>query len=273
MRLVSWNVNGLRAVIRKEIFYAVFASFCADVFAIQETKMHPDQAEVNLVGDYCQTWSSAAKRGYSGTAVFSCEQPLQTAHLLQFDSDVSAAPAARDNHTSEPDPQVLNSEGRICALEFERFWFVNCYTPNSQDELARIDLRLAWGEAFRRFIADLNAQKPVIICGDFNVAHHEIDLARPSANRGSAGFSDQERADFQALLDLGFTDSFRHLHPDQKDAYTWWSFQGNARANNTGWRIDYFLVANQIADLIVAADIWPEVSGSDHCPVSLEIAL
>jgi exodeoxyribonuclease-3 len=266
MRLVSWNVNGLRAVLKKQLFYPTFQAFDADVFAVQETKMHPSQAELELSDLYHQTWSSAAKKGYSGTAVFSRLKPLQAIYSLGL-------VAADDGDTESVNPSVLDDEGRLCALEFETFWFVNCYTPNAQEGLARLDLRLAWGEAFIQFVQEIAQSKPVIICGDLNVAHQEIDLAHPKANRGSAGFSDQERADFQALLDAGFVDSFRMLYPDARQAYSWWSFRSNARANNTGWRIDYFLVSQDIADAIVEAAIWPEVTGSDHCPVSLDIAL
>ena len=228
--------------------------------------MHPSQAEITIDTAYNQTWSSATRKGYSGTAVFSRRKPLSVIHSL----GLSAADAIG---YGLPDPTVLDSEGRLCALEFDTFWFVNCYTPNAQDGLARIDLRLAWGAAFTGFVTELAKQKPVIICGDLNVAHNEIDLARPAANKGNAGFSDEERQDFQALLDAGFIDTFRCLYPDIKEAYSWWSFRGNARANNTGWRIDYFLVSESLKDMIIEAAIWPEVEGSDHCPVSLEIAI
>lgn len=264
MRFVSWNVNGLRAVLRRELFYSTFAEFDADIFALQETKMHPSQAELSIPDDYHRVWSSAAKKGYSGTAVFTRLEPLSVVHSLGLTPQDAAGFGLAD-------PTVLDTEGRLCALEFGDFWFVNCYTPNAQDGLARIDLRLVWGAAFTRFVSEISQQKPVVICGDLNVAHNEIDLARPNANRGNAGFSDEERADFQALLDAGFTDSFRHLHPDATEAYTWWSFRGNARTNNTGWRIDYFLVSDGSANSIIDASIWPEVHGSDHCPVSLEI--
>ena len=266
MRCVSWNVNGLRAVLKRELFYSTFEDFGADIFALQETKMHPSQAEVSISPSYHQVWSSADRKGYSGTAVFSKEEPLSIIHNLGLDAAGSLGPGL-------PDPAVLDTEGRLCALEFDSFWFVNCYTPNAQDGLARIDLRLAWGDAFTRFVSDLATRKPVIICGDLNVAHNEIDLARPKANRGNAGFSDEEREDFQALLNAGFVDTFRYLYPDARDAYSWWSFRGNARVNNTGWRIDYFLVSESLADSIIEAAVWPEVVGSDHCPVSLELVV
>jgi exodeoxyribonuclease-3 len=252
--------------LRKELFYPAFEGFSADVFALQETKMHPDQAELMIPENYHQVWSSAQKRGYSGTAVFTREEPQQVIHSLGL--------GLPDNGGfGLADPAILDSEGRLCALEFEKYWFVNCYTPNAQDGLARIDLRLAWGAAFTRFISELARQKPVVVCGDLNVAHQEIDLARPGPNRGNAGFSDEERSDFQSLLDAGFIDTFRFLYPDTEDAYSWWSFRANARYNNTGWRIDYFLVSADLAESIAEAAIWPEVEGSDHCPVSLDLAL
>ncbi|MDR2957473.1 MAG: exodeoxyribonuclease III [Coriobacteriales bacterium] len=264
MRLVSWNVNGLRAVLKKELFYPTFEAFGADVFAIQETKMHPEQATLAIPASYTQTWSSAERKGYSGTAVFSKEKPHQTIHTLGLQAKDALGFGLSD-------PAILDTEGRLCALEFESFWFVNCYTPNAQDGLARINLRLAWGTAFTRFVLGLAEDKPVVICGDLNVAHNEIDLARPGPNRGNAGFSDEERTDFQSLLDAGFIDSFRYLYPDEEEAYSWWSFRGNARNNNTGWRIDYFLVSDCLRDAISEAAIWPEVEGSDHCPVSLDL--
>jgi exodeoxyribonuclease-3 len=267
MRLVSWNVNGLRAVLNKQRFYPAFAAFDADIFALQEIKAQPHQVTLELPPGYHQTWCSAQRKGYSGTAVFSKTKPLGAIHSLDLSSKASSG------HFASRDPLILNSEGRLCVLEFEPFWLVNAYTPNSQDELARLDLRLAWGAAFTRFVSDLARQKSVVICGDLNVAHQEIDLARPAANRQHAGFSDAERADFSSLLEAGFIDTFRHLYPNTKDAYSWWSFRGNARQNNTGWRIDYFLVSNDLAPAIIQASIWPQIEGSDHCPVSLELAL
>ena len=267
MRCISWNVNGLRAVIRKDLFYGAFASFAADVFAIQEIKLQEGQLELELPDGYHETWSYAEKKGYAGTAVFSRERPLRVLHTLDFES--TDVPDSADVSPAELD--CLNREGRLCALEFERTWFVCCYTPNSQDELRRLDLRLAWGKAFRRFVAGLAADKPVIVCGDLNVAHQEIDLKHPKTNHFHAGFSDEERADFSALLAAGFTDSFRHLHPEVTDAYTWWSYRRNARASNAGWRIDYFLLSDGLLPHIAEAAIYPQVLGSDHCPVGLEL--
>ncbi|MDR1015403.1 MAG: exodeoxyribonuclease III [Coriobacteriales bacterium] len=265
MRLVSWNVNGLRATIKKG-FYEVFDALDADVFALQETKLQEGQVTLEIPASYHQTWSYAEKKGYSGTAVLSREEPLRVVRTLGLGPRDKGGPGL-------PDPTVVDTEGRLCALEFERYWFVCCYTPNAQDELRRIDLRLAWGAAFTRFVSGLAQDKPVVVCGDLNVAHNEIDLKNPGPNRGNAGFSDEERADFQALLDAGFTDSFRYLYPDRAGAYSWWSFRSNARANNTGWRIDYVLVSNDLQGRIEEARIYPEVHGSDHCPVGLELAL
>jgi exodeoxyribonuclease-3 len=264
MRCVSWNVNGLRALLGKELFYGPFETLNADIFALQETKLQGGQLDLELPSEYHQTWSYAERKGYAGTAVFSREKPLNVIH------DLGLAAAAT---ASVSDPSILDCEGRVCALEFSDFWFVNCYTPNAQDGLARIELRLAWGEAFTEFCGNLAKSKSVVICGDLNVAHNEIDLKRPKANRGTAGFSDEERRDFQTLLDAGFIDSFRHLYPDAVDAYSWWSYRSNARANNVGWRIDYFLVSEDLRDSIREAAIWPEITGSDHCPVSVDLAI
>ena len=253
LRLVSWNVNGLRAVMKKDpSFTDVVEATGADVFAVQETKLQEGQIELDLPG-YHQTWSYAERKGYSGTAVFSREEPLQVINRI-------GAPEADD-------------EGRVCALEFPTYWFVDVYTPNAQNELARIDTRLAWDAAYREFLCGLAAQKPVVTCGDFNVAHNEIDLKNPGPNRGNAGFSDEERESFTRLLDAGFTDTFRARHPDLAGAYSWWSYRFNARKNNAGWRIDYFLVSNDIADRVTGASILSEVYGSDHCPVELTIEL
>ena len=260
MRLVSWNVNGIRACMKKG-FMDVFETFNADVFALQETKLQEGQLELDLPG-YHQVWSYAKRKGYSGTAVFCREEPLAIIH------EVGVASGAMG-----PDAQIVDDEGRLCAVEFADYWFVCCYTPNAQDGLARLALRLAWGAAFREFVCGLASVKPVVICGDLNVAHNEIDLRNPGPNRGNAGFSDEEREDFSALLDAGFIDTFRFVYPDTTGAYSWWSFRGNARANNTGWRIDYFLVSRDLSSCIEEATIWPEVYGSDHCPVSLELSL
>ena len=253
LRLVSWNVNGLRAVMKKDpSFTDVVAATNADVFAVQETKLQEGQINLDLPG-YHQTWSYAERKGYSGTAVFSREEPLQVINRI-------GAPEADD-------------EGRVCALEFPSYWFVDVYTPNAQNELARIDTRLAWDAAYREFLVGLAAKKPVVTCGDFNVAHNEIDLKNPGPNRGNAGFSDEERESFTRLLDAGFTDTFRARHPDVTGAYSWWSYRFNARKNNAGWRIDYFLVSNDVADRVTGASILSEVYGSDHCPVELTIEL
>jgi len=263
MKMISWNVNGFRASVKKG-FYEAFDSFDADIFALQETKLQAEQIELDLSDGYSDYWSHAARKGYSGTAVFSKIEPLS----IQYNLGLTPSDASVHGLSGVPE---LDEEGRICALEFEKFYFVNCYTPNSQDGLARIDLRLTWGAAFTRFVSDLDKHKPVVMCGDLNVAHNEIDLKNFKTNRGNAGFSDEERADFTQLLEAGFTDTFRYLHPEATDAYSWWSFRGNARANNTGWRIDYFLVSNRLRDAIISASIYPEVYGSDHCPIGLEL--
>lgn len=250
MRLISWNVNGLRACINKG-FYDFAAEIDADAICVQETKMQQGQAEVELSG-YRQYWNSAEKKGYSGTLTFSRTEPLSVSY---------------DLHT----PNLHNNEGRAVTLEFERFYLVNIYVPNAQDGLARIDYRMQWEDDFRDYVQGLDKQKPVIICGDLNVAHQEIDLKNPKTNRGNAGFSDEERGKFGELLDAGFIDTFRYLHPDEEGAYSWWSYRFNARAKNAGWRIDYFLVSERLRGEIKAAYILPEIFGSDHCPVCLEI--
>lgn len=324
MRLISWNVNGLRAVLKKG-FLDIFDEFDADVFALQETKLQEGQVELDLPG-YRQFWSYAEKKGYSGTAVFCKEAPLRVLHGVGVPH--------------------LDTEGRIVALEFADYWFVCVYTPNAQDGLKRIDHRMEWDDAFRDFCKGLEEgvlpagvpveragdfgcagavgdaggvgaresgadapggsgpdaasgdgtgegaaaaaripwadlprtgegettdPKPVVTCGDFNVAHNEIDLKNPGPNRGNAGFSDEERGKFTQLVDAGFVDTFRTLHPETAGAYSWWSYRGRARENNTGWRIDYFLVSEALRDRVVAASIYPEVFGSDHCPVGIEL--
>ena len=257
LRLVSWNVNGLRAVMKKDpSFVEVFEACNADVFAIQETKLQEGQIDLDLPG-YHQTWSYAERKGYSGTAVFSREEPLRVIRDIPCDGLAAEA----------------NTEGRVCALEFPTYWFVNVYTPNAQNELARIDTRMEWDAAYRDFLCELAKDKPVVTCGDFNVAHNEIDLKNPRSNRGNAGFSDEERESFTRLLDAGFTDTFRDRHPDLEGAYSWWSYRFNARKNNAGWRIDYFLVSDDIRDRVRTAAILNEVYGSDHCPVELCIEL
>jgi exodeoxyribonuclease III len=250
MRLISWNVNGLRAVVKKN-FYETFQALDADIFALQETKLQEGQIELALPDGYHQFWSYAQRKGYSGTAVLSRHEPLSVRHEL---GDAS-----------------LDDEGRLCALEFPTFWFVNVYTPNSQSELARIDHRMAWEDAFRSFLLELKTHKSVVVCGDFNVAHNEIDLKNPQANRGNAGFSDEERAKFSKLLGSGFIDTFRYLHPEDEEAYSWWSYRAHARARNAGWRIDYFLTSEELASRISSARILSSVHGSDHCPVELDI--
>ena len=252
-RLVSWNVNGLRAVLKKDpSFTEIFDACGADVFALQETKCQVGQVELDLPG-YHQVWSAAVRKGYSGTAVFSREEPRQTIHEI-------GCPFADD-------------EGRVCALEFEKFWFVDVYTPNSKDGLKRLDERQVWDASYRDFLVGLAQDKPVVTCGDFNVAHEEIDLARPADNHFNPGFSDEERAGMTSLLEAGFTDSFRHLHPDRSEAYSWWSYRMRARERNVGWRIDYFLVSDALAPYITGASILSDVYGSDHCPVELVLDL
>lgn len=247
MKFVSWNVNGLRACIGKG-FLDYFMGTDADVFCLQETKLSDGQLSLELPG-YRLYWNYADKKGYSGTAVFAKEEPVSVTYGVGV-------------------PE-LDTEGRMITLEYPNFYLVTCYTPNSQRELARIDHRLNWDEAFRARLMALDANKPVIVCGDLNVAHKEIDLKNPAANRGNAGFSDQERESFQKTLDLGFTDSFRYLHPEETGAYSWWSYMFHAREKNAGWRIDYFLVSDRAASQILEANIRSEILGSDHCPVEL----
>ncbi|MBQ9168630.1 MAG: exodeoxyribonuclease III [Oscillospiraceae bacterium] len=249
MKFISWNVNGLRACMQKG-FENVFHTLNADFFCLQETKLQSGQIQLDLPG-YHQFWNYAEKKGYSGTAIFAKEEPISVRYGVGI-------------------PE-LDTEGRLITLEYPDFWLVTCYTPNAQRGLARIDHRLMWDEAFRNYLTDLDRMKPVVVCGDLNVAHKEIDLKNPASNRGNAGFSDEERESFTQLLEQGFTDSFRHLYPDVAGAYTWWSYMFHARENNAGWRIDYFLVSDRIKDQIGEASIYPEVMGSDHCPVGLEL--
>ena len=251
MRFVSWNVNGLRACMQKG-FMDFFNSINADCFCLQETKLQEGQLQLDLPA-YCQFWNYAQKKGYSGTAVFSRIAPISVSYGLGIEE--------------------LDTEGRLITLEFSEYYLVTCYTPNAQRDLARIDHRMKWESAFSGYLAELDKEKPVIICGDLNVAHQEIDLKNPASNRGNAGFSDQERSCFQNLLSTGFTDTFRYLYPTATGAYTWWSYMFNARQNNAGWRIDYFLVSNRIADRITATPIYSDILGSDHCPVGLELDL
>ena len=251
MKFISWNVNGLRACLGKG-WQEFFDDCDADFFCLQETKLQEGQVSLELPG-YSQFWNSAEKKGYSGTAIFAKNAPLSVTYGVGV-------------------PE-LDTEGRLITLEYENFYLITCYTPNAQRELARIDHRMTWDEAFRAHLKKLDEQKPVIVCGDLNVAHQEIDLKNPKTNRNNAGFSDQERNSFTETLALGFTDTFRHLNPDATGAYTWWSYMFKAREKNAGWRIDYFLVSDRIADKIEAAPIYNEVLGSDHCPVGLVITL
>ena len=251
MKLISWNVNGLRACMQKG-FLDFFAEMNADFFCLQETKLQAGQIELDF-SQYNQYWNYAQKKGYSGTAIFSKTTPISVSYGLGIED--------------------LDTEGRVITLEYSHFYLVTCYTPNAQRELARISHRMRWDEAFRAYVSNLDKMKPVIICGDLNVAHNEIDLKNPKSNRGNAGFSDQERNSFTDLLNAGFTDSFRHRNPTLTDAYTWWSYMFHAREKNAGWRIDYFLVSDRIVDCVTATPIYSEVLGSDHCPIGIEISL
>lgn len=251
MKLISWNVNGLRAVFNKG-FKEIFEEFDSDIFCVQETKMQEGQLELNFNG-YNIYMNSAIKKGYSGTAVFTKTKPLSVSKGIGIEKH--------------------DLEGRVLCLEFEKFYLVNCYTPNSQRELTRLEYRVEWETDFRNYLKNLDKIKPVILCGDLNVAHEEIDLKNPKTNRGNAGFTDEERREMTNLLNSGFVDSFRFLYPDKTDSYSWWSYMGRAREKNIGWRIDYFIVSEKIKDKIKEAKIHPEVYGSDHCPVELEIEL
>ena len=250
-RMISWNVNGIRACVQKG-FSESFAALDADIFCLQETKLQQGQLELAPEGYHCY-WNYAEKKGYSGTAIFTKEEPLAVFNGM--------------------DIQKHDAEGRLITLEFPTFYFTTCYTPNAQDGLRRIDYRMEWEDDFRAYLQSLDKTKPVIFCGDLNVAHEEIDLKNPKTNRGNPGFSDEERGKFSELLAAGFTDSFRYLYPDTTDAYSWWSYRFHAREKNVGWRIDYFVVSNRIAPLIKEAKIHPEIFGSDHCPVELEIEI
>ncbi|MBN1055279.1 exodeoxyribonuclease III [Clostridium botulinum] len=248
-KLISWNVNGLRACVKKG-FIAILKESNADIFCVQESKLQEGQIDLNLEG-YYDYWNYAEKKGYSGTAVFSKEKPLNISLGIGIEEH--------------------DKEGRILTLEFEEFYLVNVYTPNSQQKLARIDYRMAWENDFRSYLNELNKAKPVIVCGDLNVAHKEIDLKNPKNNRNNAGFSDEEREKFGELLKSGFIDTYRYFYPDKEGAYSWWSYRFNARANNAGWRIDYFLVSKDFEDRLVDAKIHTQIEGSDHCPVELII--
>ena len=250
MKLISWNVNGFRAVLGKG-FAEIFKTLDADIFCLQETKMQPGQAEFSPEG-YFQYWYSAEKKGYSGTAVFTKHEPLSVTYGI-----------GKEEHSHE---------GRAITLEFETFYLVNVYTPNSQNELARLDYRMQWEDDLLAYLKELDAKKPVVYCGDLNVAHNEIDLKKPKTNRNSAGFSDAERAKMTRLLQSGFVDTFRYFYPDATGAYTWWSYFRKARATNAGWRIDYFIVSERLKEQMKDALIYADVMGSDHCPVGLELA-
>lgn len=247
MKLISWNVNGLRAVLKKG-FAEAFAELDADIFSLQETKCQPGQAEFAPEG-YTEYFYSAEKKGYSGTACYCKQPPLSVSYGI-----------GKEEHSHE---------GRAITLEYPDFYLVNVYTPNAQDGLARIDYRMQWEDDLRTYLMELDQKKPVIYCGDLNVAHNEIDLKNPKTNRGNAGFSDQERNKMTELLSSGFTDTFRALYPEQTGAYSWWSYRFNARKNNAGWRIDYFIVSNRLMDKVTDSVIYANIEGSDHCPVGL----
>lgn len=251
MKFISWNVNGLRACVTKG-FQSFFDEIDADFFCLQETKLQAGQIQLEPAG-YQSFWNYAEKKGYSGTAIFAKHAPVSVTYGIGV-------------------PE-LDTEGRLITLEYPEFFLVTCYTPNAQQELARIEHRLKWDDAFRNHLHRLDEHKPVIACGDLNVAHKEIDLKNPSSNRGNAGFSDEERESFTKLLNAGFTDTFRHLNPDATGMYSWWSYRFNARKNNAGWRIDYFLVSDRIKDKVIDAPIYADIYGSDHCPVGLEISI
>ncbi len=249
MKLISWNVNGLRACVQKG-FLEYFKEADADIFCLQETKMQPGQLELELPG-YHQYWNSAEKKGYSGTAVFTRKEPLQVTYGIGVEEH--------------------DHEGRVITAEYEEFFVITVYVPNSQRELTRLEYRMQWEEAFLKYLKKLEEKKPVIYCGDLNVAHQEIDLKNPKTNRRNAGFTDEERNCFGKVLENGFVDTFRYFYPDQRDAYSWWSYMGQARAKNVGWRIDYFVVSEILRDRLEDAKIHSEVLGSDHCPVELEL--
>ena len=249
MKLISWNVNGLRAVYKKG-FMDFFNEINADIFCIQETKMQEGQIELDLPG-YKQYFNYAVRKGYSGTAIFTKLEPKSVTYGIGIEEH--------------------DQEGRVITLEFDDFYLVNCYTPNSGRELARLDYRMVWEDEFKKYLQKLDKNKPVIACGDLNVAHKEIDLKNPKTNRKNAGFTDEERCKIEILLNSGFTDSYRKLYPDKENAYTWWSYMGNAREKNIGWRIDYFLVSDRISNKIKEAEIYDKIFGSDHCPIGLEV--
>ncbi|MDU7692955.1 MAG: exodeoxyribonuclease III [Helicobacter sp.] len=250
MRLISWNVNGLRACVKKG-FGEFFNNVDADIFCIQESKMNQDQADISFP-NYYSYWNSAQKKGYSGTVVFSKQEPINVSYEMR-----------------NPKKPEHDNEGRIILCEYADFYLVNVYTPNSKQELLRLPYRVEWEDDFRAFLSDLKKAKPVIVCGDLNVAHKEIDLANPAANRKNAGFTNEERGKFSELLEAGFIDTFRHFYPDKAHAYSWWSYFGKSREKNVGWRIDYFLASDGLKNRLKDAFIYPEIHGSDHCPVGL----
>lgn len=249
MKLISWNVNGIRACCDKG-FRDAFKQLDADFFCLQETKMQEGQLDLAFDG-YTSYWNYAEKKGYSGTAIFTKHQPLNVSYGLGIEEH--------------------DHEGRVITLEMENFYLVTVYTPNSQDGLKRLDYRMTWEDDFRKFLKSLDAKKPVLVCGDLNVAHKEIDLKNPKTNRMNAGFTDQEREKFQTLLDAGFIDTFRYFYPEQENIYSWWSYRFKAREKNAGWRIDYFLASERLADKLSGAKIHTEIFGSDHCPVEVTI--
>lgn len=251
MKLISWNVNGLRACVGKN-FMEFFTAADADAFCIQETKLQAGQIDLKLPG-YRQYWNYAEKKGYSGTAIFTKQEPLSVRYGIGIPKH--------------------DTEGRVVTLEYPDFYLTTCYTPNSQNELARLSYRMAWEDAFRAYLISLEHEKPVILCGDLNVAHQEIDLKNPKTNRNNAGFTDEERGKFTELIDHGFIDTFRHFYPDTTGVYSWWSYRFHAREKNAGWRIDYFLVSQSLKEQLSDARIHTDVMGSDHCPVELDIAL
>ena len=251
MKMISWNVNGLRAAVGKG-FGEYFKEADADIFSLQETKLQEGQIDLDTEG-YYQYWNYAKKKGYSGVAAFTKKEPLSVAYGIGLEEH--------------------DQEGRVITLEFEDFYHITVYTPNSQQENARLDYRMEWEDAFRNYVLALDEKKPVIICGDLNVAHTEIDLKNPSSNRRSAGFTDEERGKFSELLGAGFVDTFRHFYPELTGAYSWWSYRFSARKNNAGWRIDYYVVSEALKDKLIGAKIHSDIMGSDHCPVELEIGL
>ena len=253
MKLISWNVNGLRAAVNKG-FADFFEEENADIFCIQETKMQEDQLDENIrkiFKEYNSYWNSAEKKGYSGTAIFTKNKPMNVTYGIGIEEH--------------------DKEGRVITLEFEKFFMVNCYTPNAKRELERLDYRMIWEDEFRKYLLKLNESKLVVMCGDLNVAHEEIDLKNPKTNRRNAGFTDEERGKMTELLNAGFTDTFRYLYPDKPDMYTWWSYMFKAREKNVGWRIDYFIVSKSIENKIKEAYIYSEIMGSDHCPVGIDL--